>query len=46
MLASSSGKKVSSSVSITFEVSPKPSQTTNSGAIAIFGTNWMKTSSG
>ena len=46
MLASSSGKNVSSNVSITFEVSPKPSQTTNSGATAIFGTSWMKTSSG
>ena len=46
MLANKSGKNVSSSVNITFEVSPNPSHTTNSGAIAIFGTNWMKTRSG
>ena len=39
MLASSSGKNVISTVSSTFDSMPKPSQTRNSGATAIFGTS-------
>ena len=46
MLATSVGKKQSRKVSSTFGNRPKPNQTTNSGAIAIFGTSWKKTISG
>lgn len=36
------GKKAMSTAIRTFGVMPKPSQTTNSGAMAIFGTTWAK----
>ena len=41
MLASSSGKNVIRIVSSTFDSSPKPSHTRNSGATAIFGTSYI-----
>src|SRR6266568_3874663 len=40
------GKKPSRKAEITFGMMPKPNQTTNNGAIAIFGTDWENTSSG
>ena len=40
------GKKPSRNAEITFGMMPKPNQTTNSGAIAIFGTDCENTSSG
>src|SRR5690349_16999117 len=40
------GKNPSMNAAITFGMMPKPNQTTNSGAIAIFGTLCEKTSSG
>src|SRR5436190_22809178 len=40
------GKKPSRNAEITFGKIPKPNQTTNSGAIAIFGTDCENTSSG
>ena len=46
MLATSVGKKHSRNVSSTLGNRPKPNQTTNSGAIAIFGMSWKKTITG
>src|SRR4051794_24875390 len=40
------GKKPSRKAEITFGMMPKPNQTTNNGAIAIFGTDWENTSNG
>ena len=40
---SSSGKKQTSAAITTFDISPKPNQIRNSGAIAIFGTVWNAT---
>src|SRR5712672_4242424 len=40
------GKKPSRNAEITFGMIPKPNQTTNSGAIAIFGTDCENTSNG
>ena len=40
------GKKPSMNAAITFGMIPKPNQTTNNGAIAIFGTLCEKTSNG
>src|ERR1700744_2633044 len=40
------GKNPSRNAEITFGTMPKPNQTTNKGAIAIFGTDWENTSSG
>src|ERR1700749_1174354 len=40
------GKKPSRKAEITLGMMPKPNQTTNSGAIATFGTDWENTSSG
>src|SRR5581483_6977493 len=40
------GKNPSRNAEMTLGKMPKPNQTTNSGAIAIFGTDWEKTSSG
>ena len=46
MLATRVGKKHSRKVSSTLGNRPKPNQTTNSGATAIFGTSWKNTISG
>ena len=46
MLASRSGKKDRRTVRSTFDWIPKPNQTRNRGATAIFGTSWMKTRTG
>src|SRR5438874_12544697 len=40
------GKKPSMNAAITFGMMPNPNQTTNSGATAILGTLWEKTSNG
>src|SRR6201990_333552 len=40
------GKKPSKNAEITFGMMPKPNHTTNSGAIAIFGTDCENTKSG
>src|ERR1700689_1623627 len=40
------GKNPSRNAEITFGIRPKPNQTTNSGAIAIFGTDCENTKSG
>src|ERR1700682_667548 len=40
------GKNPSKNAEITFGMMPKPNQTTNKGAIAIFGTDCENTSSG
>src|SRR6476659_6031529 len=40
------GKKPSKNAEMTLGMMPKPNQTTNSGAIAIFGTDCENTSSG
>src|ERR1700744_1801887 len=40
------GKKPSRNAAITFGMIPKPNQTTNSGAIATFGTDCENTSTG
>src|SRR6476660_7613391 len=40
------GKNPNTNAEITFGMMPKPNHTTNSGAIAIFGTDWENTSSG
>ena len=40
------GKNPSRNAEITFGMMPKPNHTTNSGAIAIFGTDCENTSSG
>src|SRR6266576_2575801 len=40
------GKNPSRKAEITFEMIPKPNQTTNSGAMAIFGTDCENTSCG
>ncbi len=40
MLAIRSGKNVMRTVRRIFDSMPKPSQTRNSGATAIFGTSW------
>src|SRR6266487_724453 len=40
------GKNPSRKAAITLGIIPKPNQTTNSGAIATFGTLWENTSSG
>src|ERR1700742_5245669 len=40
------GKKPSRNAEMTLGMMPKPNQTTNSGAIATFGTDWENTKSG
>ena len=46
MADTTTGKKDSRKTSSTFGIRPKPNQMMNSGATAIFGTIWKKTSSG
>ncbi len=46
MVLTISGKKATSAALITFEVSPRPNQTTISGASATFGIAWNMTMKG